>query len=256
MDTETPLEEADVHYRIPFSIFPGYAARGWEPLFTAQRTARRTTRVLFAGNTDATLYDDTLTPMAVRRQHGVELSRHAAFQLLQESLASDEVHVARTEADLGWTFDERSRDGVLLVGWNGYRDEDWIRVLGSADFFLALPGVFMPFSHNVIEAMAAGCVPVLSYPGWFAPSLEDGVNCLVYRDEADLLDVVRRAAAMPASQVARLRAGSQDYYDRYLAPAVVPQRLAELPDGASVFLQTEQSDQTVLIRSGSVGYPG
>lgn len=253
--TETMLADAGPHYRMPFPIFPGYAARGWEPRFVAQRDSVRTTKVLFAGNTDRALYDER-TPQETRRLHGYQLSRCAALDVLRGELAAADLVVAESEAELGRAYDGSCAGRALVAGWSGYRDEEWIRVLGATDFFLALPGVFMPMSHNIIEALAAGCVPITSYPRWFSPALIDGTNCLVYDDAASLVRALRRALEMGPADVERMRSAAADYYDSHLAPGVVASRLAGLPGGATVYVQTENSKQTALIQRGSVGFPG
>src|SRR5438067_545516 len=51
---------AEPFYRLPFGVHPGFVAEGWAPLFPAQRPASRTTRVLFAGNTDPRVYSSEL----------------------------------------------------------------------------------------------------------------------------------------------------------------------------------------------------
>jgi hypothetical protein len=33
--------------------------------------------------------------------------------------------------------------------------------LAKFDFYFALPGVVMPFSHNIIEAISVGCIPFI-----------------------------------------------------------------------------------------------
>jgi hypothetical protein len=164
--------------------------------------------------------------------------------------------VAPSSTDLEQAFDGSCADRLLLVGWPAFRDDGWIRALGSADFFLTLPGVFMPVSHNAVEAMASGAIPITPYPGWFDPPLTDGENCLAFTDAESLLSVVNRALKMSAVEIDGLRRGVCDYYDTQLAPSVVPDRLAALPDGATVYLQTENSLQTAQIRQGSIAYPG
>ena len=58
----------------------------------------------------------------------------------------------------------------------------WLEALAKADFFLACPGVLMPLCHNVIESLVAGAIPILQYGSYLSPRLEDGINCLAFRD--------------------------------------------------------------------------
>lgn len=36
-------------------------------------------------------------------------------------------------------------------------------ILAKFRYSMAFNGVFMPFSHNVIEAMSVGCIPIIEY---------------------------------------------------------------------------------------------
>ena len=96
--------------------------------------------------------------------------------------------------------------------------ERWLDALAKADFFLACPGVGMPLCHNLIEALAAGAVPILQYADYLPQPLEDGVNCLAFAEPAGLADAIRRATAMAPEQIRRLRENVRQYYDTYLAP--------------------------------------
>ena len=46
--------------------------------------------------------------------------------------------------------------------------------LAKFRYYMAYPGVFMPFSHNVFEAMSVGCIPIIEdkYADLFQPKLE------------------------------------------------------------------------------------
>ena len=106
---------------------------------------------------------------------------------------------------------------MLLLGKNVALDiEEWMRTLTRSDFFIAAPGVSMPFSHNVIEAMAVGTIPVLQYGELFAPPLTDGGNCIVFDSENDLVERLEYCRDLSPDAVAGLRKGVLDYYDTYL----------------------------------------
>ena len=57
--------------------------------------------------------------------------------------------------------------------------------LAKADFFLACPGVGMPLCHNLIEAIAAGAIPILQYAAYLPQRramLQDWVDWLQQAD--------------------------------------------------------------------------
>ena len=73
----------------------------------------------------------------------------------------------------------------------------WLPTIAATDFLVCAPGMAMPMSHNIIEALGVGTIPLTNYPEWFLPALENGVNCLVFRDTDDLIERVDEILRMP-----------------------------------------------------------
>lgn len=96
--------------------------------------------------------------------------------------------------------------------------EDWLPTVAKADFFLCPPGIVMPMSHNIVEAMAVGTIPITNYPEWMDPPLRDGVNCLVFSRLDDLFTSLDRALAMSPEEIKTMRANVLGYYETYLRP--------------------------------------
>jgi len=107
--------------------------------------------------------------------------------------------------------------------------EDWLRNIAAADVPLCPPGTIMPMSHNIIEAMGVGTIPLTSYPDWFFPALEDGRNCFVFRSTADLLARVEEIRRLPRERIESMRAECRDYYDRHLDPKAAVARMVASP---------------------------
>jgi len=104
---------------------------------------------------------------------------------------------------------------------------NWLGTLARAHFFLACPGVRYPMSHNLIEAMAVGSVPITQYPEMFFPPLEHGKNCLTFNSESELLEMIATAIAMDKQEIATMAQAATEYYDRYLAPTACIKRLLD-----------------------------
>lgn len=125
-----------------------------------------------------------------------------------------------------------SRDIVLMDRSMHYiKPKDLPSVLARFDFFLAPSGVIMPLCHNLVEAMFAGCIPILQHPHLMDPPLIDGVNCLSFHDETSLVPALDRAKDLSASEVFAMRRAVRSYYDEHLAPARVVQRLEAQKQG-------------------------
>ena len=95
---------------------------------------------------------------------------------------------------------------------------EWLPIVSSCEFFLCLPGVLMPMSHNLVEAMSVGTIPILNYPEWLSPKPTHGVNCLTYSTIDELIQVVEYAFHAQPQEVERLRRGALEYHDNYLDP--------------------------------------
>ena len=103
--------------------------------------------------------------------------------------------------------------------------ERWLEALGKADFFLACPGVGMPLCHNLIEALAAGSIPILQYATYLPHPLEDGVNCLEFCNAESLRKVIGTALAMSPENIRTMRANVRNHYEEFLAPGTFANRL-------------------------------
>ncbi len=123
--------------------------------------------------------------------------------------------------------DDRGDRDIVLVG----RQREYIpptqllQVLAGYDLFLAPSGVVMPLCHNVVEAMAAGCIPVLQYPHLMEPPLEHGVNCLAYSNAEQLHAILKRVPVLSALEIIAMRQQVLAYYQKYLTPEAVVAKL-------------------------------
>lgn len=153
------------------------------------------------------------------------------------------------------------RDIVLVDRKDHYITPDRLPgVLGEFDFFLAPSGVVMPLCHNLVEAIAAGCIPILQHPHLMVPHLEHGRNCFAFRDEAGLAAILERIPHMPEKEVRDMRANVLAYYRSHLAPEAVIGRLEqEGSDLRRVRLNGELYSTNILreklARMGSGGLP-
>ncbi len=168
----------------------------------------RPTRLFFAGNVSRDLYSK---PVRFGGRSYVPRGRVVALTLEQPG-----VELLSDAAALGAPADG-TRCAVLDASRCRIADGDWLGVLAKVDFFLAPPGVAMPFAHNIIEAMGAGAIPVTQYGDLFDPPLCHGINCLAYGPE-DLGARIAEIRAMPAERVRAMRRAVLDYYSAHLSP--------------------------------------
>jgi hypothetical protein len=196
---------------VPYGMFPSHSeAAAPEHLDRLRRMTRRM-RLFFAGDSKGYVRKWIHYPVP-------KLPRHEVLTALRQDAAQDliEVHgLEEIERLCEAGFVDRL---VLCDSGSGVPQPHWLSTVARADFFLCPPGIVMPMCHNAIEAMAVGTIPLIGYPEWFHPNLEDGKNCLAFDDRASLVGQVRRALQLPADDVARLRANVIRYYEDHLRP--------------------------------------
>ena len=112
-------------------------------------------------------------------------------------------------------------------------------VLGKFSFFLACPGILMPHSHNLIEALSVGTIPVIQkrYAELLHPELMHDINSIQFEGPGDLLSALEYAYSVPDGHLEYLRRNVLDYYERNATPSAVISRLAGHPE--TIYLQTE-----------------
>ena len=96
-------------------------------------------------------------------------------------------------------------------------------ILGAFNFYLACPGVAIPYSHNIIEAMSVGCIPLIeeNYALMMQPPLEDMKNAILFKDFTDICNKIKYAYDLPESSVNEMRKNVLNYYNRHLTPSAV-----------------------------------
>jgi glycosyltransferase involved in cell wall biosynthesis len=164
-----------------------------------------------------------------------KLSRKQVLLCARNFPETEKVTLIDTKDGLKKLYSEKT--GLTIVENVRIELDDWLKTLAHADFFLAAPGVIMPFSHNLIEAMAVGTIPVTQYAELFTPPLTDQVNCVTFTDEADLTAKIKMILEMDEERIAALRAGAVRYYDEFFRPeSVVANLLKKTGEVEKIYL--------------------
>lgn len=216
--TNQAMTEGDL--AMPYSFYPSVWDQREDDRFEGYRNGQRNWRMFFGGHCSIESYSrirkyTRLRP--VNRYHVVrEVQRYFSESTL--SITSD----AQLESALG-----QRHESFVMIDNAHYRTDPsrWLGLLSQSDFFLAAPGCDYPLSHNAIEAIAVGTIPVLEYDSLFTPPLRDGENCIVYRGIDGLRHAAARVETMDQSDIRRLRAGVIDYYKTHLSPQAFCEQL-------------------------------
>lgn len=225
IDYRPEYQPGDGTFPMPFPLFPGVYARGEDQHIHALRRHPRPWRVFFGGDALLGKYSQPSITRVYRK-----LPRTDVLERLRQALPAscwvDPQNQAEFDALRGASF-----DGLVIMNTRNCRVpvQDWLATVASGRFYLACPGYRYPMSHNIIEAMAVGSIPITQYPELFFPTLEHGKNCLVFRGAEDLADVVQQAIDMPEAEADRLAAGAAAYYDQFLSPQATVSGLLAMP---------------------------
>jgi hypothetical protein len=105
--------------------------------------------------------------------------------------------------------------------------EDLLNTLGSFNFYFACPGVIIPFSHNIIEAMSAGSIPLIqhAYAEMLQPPLVNNKNAIVYKDFDDLQKKIEYCYNLPEDLLNEMNSNVLKYYNEHLTPQAVIQKI-------------------------------
>jgi hypothetical protein len=93
---------------------------------------------------------------------------------------------------------------------------EWLSLIAKSSFFLCLPGTTIPFCHNLTEAMAVLTIPILSYEHQLPKGLKHGVNCLSYKNNNELIQVIEEAINMTDPQLDMMREELHKYFDQVI----------------------------------------
>ena len=212
------LAEAPDEIEFPFFVHPWIASGSGLP-HSYDPAATRSTRVFFGGNTETGKYDKD-----VIRDTYQMLARRDMLQIAESQFSPDEIH--RPQDAVTWLASPEPHLYVLCETQHcKIPQARWLDALAKADFFLACPGVGMPLCHNLIEALAAGSIPILQYADYLPDPLRNGTNCLTFSDATSLRAALDRARTMPPDEILTLRKNVLAYYQEFLAPGRFSQRL-------------------------------
>lgn len=232
-------------YHVPMSQHPlMYKENWWNAPIT---DAKRKQSLFMAGNFDESTYSviekdnvfDTISRLGIYSflAHKQLLYPIDSLQKLDDFYASaiDYKIILLNRLQLNVPMDE-------LRHW-----------LAKFDFYFALPGVVMPFSHNIIEAMSVGCIPFIqqSYADMFSPPLIHHKQVLTFTDITDLEDKIKYLFALDSQKIQEMRNEVYTYYNNYLTPTKVVQNL-EKANFKNIYLQAEHYSVALFKESEKV----
>ena len=212
----------DAEFAIPYGMHPAQVVRGHSQRLEDLRNRRPRVKFLFAGACQTSEYANPeitdlfgLTP------------RNILYDILNDVAKNEELHVVRSYDAL---MNANNPVDLAIIATsdtekNRIEVDYWMDVLSSASFFVAGPGICMPMSHNVIEAMSVGTIPIVEYPNLFTPSLNEEAACVPFDGRHSFRQVVERCLKLDDDVVESHRQRVLDYYRTYLDVQTVSRKL-------------------------------
>jgi len=198
--------------RMPYFMHPSVYYQGLHHHADSNSERERPIRIGFFGTRDANFYKQNFQFPMMNREQILE-SFFARFV--------DQVKVANASVS-GWkkqqivaSLDDRGGDHSTKTF---LPLSEYLGALRKCDFFLSPPGWCMPLSHNLIEGMAAGAIPIINSSEYLYPALEHSVNCLTFSTAVELKATCEEALAMSSKEIEEMRRNVTRYYEVYLKP--------------------------------------
>jgi len=209
----------------PYPMHPNQYKSYLDPIFHDElRKSKRTMKISFSGKAKERMYAD----IRVKTFFNVS-SRLEVLQFIIAQYSEKTSHL-KSEPDkliLHQLLNSVDKTNEIIISEVKTEEKDWLNFLWKSDFFICPPGARMPWSHNCVEAMSAGAIPILEYGSLFRPSLQHKKNCLSYTNLEELKSAIDTALAMEPHEIEIMRKHVFDYYTQYLSGDSITRRIDE-----------------------------
>lgn len=206
--------------RLPFLMNPSIYHTGTHEDLPQIARNKRHIKIFLGGN-----LDDSYENSGVENRFGIENRARIRRTIETDFADSDALVIASTREEALKILNRPDPVDLFLLRNNVVSNKEWMELLSASSFFIAPPGTLMPFSHNIIEAMAMGTIPITQYGDLFDPPLIDGKTCLVFNDKRSLNDVVTCAINATQEQIQDLRRNVINYYNDQLDPKKIVDKI-------------------------------
>lgn len=247
------LDSSSQALRAPYFMHPSVYHRGLHKrrspdttldsrlsTFDSAAKHRRRFRIGFFGTHDREFY--------TRHYHFPGMNRFEILEVFLQKFA-DRITPLRgfprdwDGCEIAVSIDSRGGD---RRGKSFLSQDHYFEALRECDFVLSPPGWCMPLSHNLVEAMICGAIPIINSGAFMAPPLENGANCLEFFGEVDFIATIEKALVLSDLEVEQMRAAVLEHYDRFLEPKAFVEELVSNESGRAFVNAEENSVRLVF----------
>lgn len=173
------------------------------------RHAKKHIGIIISGNFDEKIYNDP----TLKKRYGL-INRSEIYNKIIS--LQDTKQITGTELIERYKSDTYLNNTVLMKWQLGaIPSPQWRYYLSASKFLFCAPGMTMPLCHNVIEALSVGTVPIINYKDWLNPSLEDGVNCIVYSTVDSIPIAIERALSLNKENYEKMQENCLKYFSEF-----------------------------------------
>ncbi|WP_133525466.1 hypothetical protein [Flavobacterium sp. 245] len=230
-----------LYYHVPMSKYPLMYNSEYLSINTDFKTNRKKSGFM-SGNFDEKRYEEITKSNYFDIPNRREIFNYINAQSYNKKIKSQEEFVDFLKSD-------EDSAVVLINAQDDFRLSfyELLKSLEKFSFFIALPGVVMPQSHNLMEAIGVGCIPIIheTYANLFVPPLVNNETALVYKNKNELNDLLVQCFAMSQEDILILRKKVVDYYDLYLSPSSIVEKIVNSKFD-KIFIQAEHISLNLL----------
>lgn len=221
-------------YQVPMSFYPWFY-RNFHSIKLRAPSEMRKNSIFMSGNIDPKYYD---------KISGSKFFKIPSRKKVAEALSrSDYYFPVHNKAEFENFINGNEDQRVIIINSEKHfriELENLFEVLQKFRFYLALPGITIPQSHNITEAIFCKCIPVIhkEYACLMTPPLENNKTAFTYEDIDDLLKMVPNIFRLSENQIQNLQQNLSIYYRDYLSPEAVVNKVIQ--NGYSkIYIQAE-----------------
>lgn len=227
------------HYYFPMTMHPLFYNKGiWKN--GIKRPVKSKNSIFMIGSFNKDLYsgfDEELFKMP---------SRLSTLRYLKINSILSSVQSKKELAE----FIDSNNDNQCIVIDSTQNETPMInlrRLLSCFKFYLVLPGVVMPFSHNLIEALSVGSIPLIhvNYADLLKPKLKHLHTAIIYKDLNDLSIKIKMAYSLNDQITNSMKMNILKYYHTHLTPYAVVNKI-HINRYSKIFLPMEHYSVSLL----------
>jgi hypothetical protein len=212
-DYFSPASQREIH--APYFLHPTFYADGtFRRMGSSAGSANRPIRLVFAGTCDRATYTSNFPFKILDRTTVIEYVADTFRELCHIATSRTEALRAPSSGrPIVLVITKRTEDSLEK---HMLEPKNYLRILSDSEFAICPPGCHMPHSHNIIEAIMQGSIPVTNYADQLHPSLHTGVNCFGFSTLTELNTAIRNVLDVSSEKIKDMRVSLLSYARNWL----------------------------------------